>query len=105
MYNELTKEAKKELKNKYENTKKGKTLTDTLNRLFFEGLFLVVCFIVIVAAIFIADLSGWYWVIAILTIIFGVIFLVGQHIIRIKEYNRFFSQMTKTEKNKLTKSK
>ena len=105
MYNELSKEAKKQLRIKYEGTKKGKNLTSTLNRLLIEGLFLIVCFIIIVIAIMIADLSGWYWVVAILSLVFGVIFFVGQYILRMKEYSKFFNQLNKTEKNKLTKCK
>ncbi len=105
MYKELSKESKKQVRTKYEKTKKGKGLSATLNRLFIEGAFLIICFFVIVVAIFVADLSWGYWTVAGLTIIFGVIFLVGQHTIRIKEYNKFFSQLSKTEKNQLTKNK
>ena len=105
MYKELANDSKKELRKKYENSKRGNELTKTLNRLFIEGVFLIICFFVIVGAIYIADLSKWYWVIAVITILFGIIFIVGQSIIRRQEYNKFFRQLTKTEKNKLTKSK
>ena len=105
MFKDLSKEAKKQLISKYDNTKKGKNLKGTLDRLFFEGVFLIVCFIVVVIAIIVADLSNWYLVIAILSLVFGCIFLVGQHTLRIKEYNKFYNQLNKTEKNKLTKAK
>ena len=103
MYCDLSKEAKKQLRLKYEKTKRGKDLSNTLNRLLIEGIILIVCFVVMSFAIVTTDLSGWYWLIAILTIVFAVIFLVGQYIIRKKEYNHFFNQLSKTEKNKLTK--
>ncbi|MGN1372314.1 MAG: hypothetical protein ACI4XM_08595 [Candidatus Coprovivens sp.] len=103
MYCDLSKEAKKQLRLKYEKTKRGKDLSNTLNRLLIEGIILIVCFVVMSFAIVTTDLSGWYWLIAILTIVFAVIFLVGQYIIRKKEYNNFFNQLSKTEKNKLTK--
>ena len=105
MFKDLSKEAKKELINKYNNTKKGKNLSNTLNRLFFEGIFLFFCFIVILIAVIVIKLSKWYLVVGILSMVFGCIFLVGQHIIRIKEYNNFLNQLNKIEKNKLTKMK
>ena len=105
MYNELSKEAKKQLINKYVGTKKGKALSDTLNRLLLEGLVLIVCFVIVLVAIFVADLASWYWIVAILSLIFGLVFLIGQHLLRMKEYNKFFNQLNKTEKNKLTKLK
>ena len=67
--------------------------------------FLIICFVVIVGAIYIVDLSKWYWIIAVITLVFGLVFLIGQFIIRRQEYDKFLGQLTKTEKNKLTKSK
>ena len=104
MYKELAKSEKKELRKKYENSKRSKDLVKTLNRLFIEGVFLIICFFVIVGAIYIVDMSKWYWVIAVITLVFGLVFLIGQFIIRRQEYNKFFGQLSKTEKNKLTKN-
>ena len=105
MYKELAKSGKKELRKKYETSKRGKELVKILNRLFLEGVFLIICFVVIVGAIYIVDLSKWYWIIAVITLVFGLVFLIGQFIIRRQEYDKFLGQLTKTEKNKLTKSK
>ena len=105
MYKELSKEAKKNLIKKYEMTKKGKSMSANLNRLVFEGIFCLFAFIVILIAMFVADLAWWYWFFTGLTLICGILFLVGQHLIRMKEYNNFLKHMNKNEKNLLTKIK
>ena len=106
MYKDLSKEEKKRVAIKYVATKRGKDLSKTLDRLVLEGLFLVFCFAAIVGALLFTNVSGWfYWVVAIITIIFAVIFLVGQFIIRRKEHRTYFEQLSKTEKNRLTKNK
>ena len=105
MYKELSKEEKKALVEKFIKNKRGKNLYDTLNRLFFEGSFCLLSFVVILIAIFVTDLEWWYWFFVGLTLFCGVLFLVGQHIIRMKEYNRFYNQLNKNEKKLLTKNK
>ncbi len=98
MYNKLSKEEKKIIKNKYAATKKGKDLTDNLNRLFIEGLLSIGSSIVIVVFIFIYKLAWWYWFFAGLTLLCGVIFLIGQYSIRMKEYNKFLVHDNKKRK-------
>jgi len=89
VYKELNKEEKKLIRNKYEKTKKGQNLIVILNRLVIEGIFLIICFFIIVGAILIFDLAWWYWCFAIMTIICGPLFLITQYIIRISEYNKY----------------
>ncbi len=105
MYKKLSKEGKKTLIEWYSNTKKGLSLNKTLNRLLFEGIFLIIATIVIVIAVPIADLPLWYLGVGGISLVFGLLFLIGQHMIRIKEYNKYFEHLTKNEKNKLTKYK
>lgn len=89
MYSNLSKEDKKKVRESYKKTKKGEKLSQTLNRLVIEGLFLLVCFCVIVGAIFIYDLAWWYWCFAIMTILAGFVFLIAQNRIRMSEYNKY----------------
>lgn len=105
MYNNLSKEEKKEVRTNYAKTKKGESLSATLNRLVIEGLFLIVCFVVIVAAIFIYDLAWWYWCFAIMTIICAPIFLIAQYRIRISEYNKFIAANNKYKTKAKQKNK
>ena len=106
MYKDLSKEEKKKVANKYISTKRGKDLSKTLDRLVLEGFFLIFCFVAIVGALLFTNISGWYyWAVAIITIIFAAIFLIGQYIIRSKEHRTYFEQLSKTEKNRLTKNK
>ncbi len=105
MYKYLSKAAKKELIRQYTNTERGKNLSVTLNRLVGEGLFCLVAFVVILISVLRGELAAWYWIFIVLTFIAGVVFLVGQQLIRRKEYNKYFRELSKTEKNKLTKSK
>ncbi len=95
MYNNLSKEEKKEVRNNYKKTKKGESLSATLNRLVIEGLFLLVCFVVIVGAILIYDLAWWYWCFAVMTIIAGPVFLIAQYRIRMNEYNKYIQANNK----------
>ncbi len=96
MYKELSKEEQKVIREKYKVTKKGEELIPRLNRLMIEGIFLIVCCFVIVGAILIFKLPWWYWCVAILTVICGPVFLVGQHMIRVGEYDKFITSLPKT---------
>ena len=105
MFKELDNKSKMTVMKKYANTNKGKGLAATLDRLVIESLILFICTPVIIVAILVADWPLWSLGVAGLTLIFGLIFFIGQNSIRNKEYNKFLSQLPKSEKNKLTKRK
>ena len=103
MYKELSKEEKKDLVNQYKNTKKGKDLYFNFTRLVIEGLLCLVCSVVLVVLVLMFDFSWWFWFYAGLTTFCGVLFLIAQYVLRLKEYNRFYKNGYR--KNKLTKKK
>jgi hypothetical protein len=106
MYKYLTKEEKAELRNSYLKTKRGSNLSYTLNRLVLEGGFLLICTMVIIGAgLFTNEMEWWMWTLAGLTTFCGIVFLTGQYIIRMKEYNKFLKSDYKPGKKKLTKIK
>ena len=98
-YKELDKNEKKELVLKYFNTPKGRKLLPILNRLVIEGIFLLLSAIVILVCSFIYDLAWWYYTAMVACVIAGVVFLIVQYNIRMKEYNK-----TLNDKN-ITKNK
>ena len=87
-YKDLDKKEKKELVLKYFNTPKGRKLLPILNRLVIEGIFLLICAVVILICIFIYKLAWWYYTALIACIIAGIVFLIVQYNIRMKEYNK-----------------
>lgn len=89
MYKNLSKEDKKEVRENYKKTKKGEKLSHTLNRLVIESFFLLLCFCVVIGAIFIYKLAWWYWCFAIMILIASLVFFIAQYRIRIGEYNKF----------------
>ncbi len=105
MFKTLDNKSKIEVMKKYAKTNKGKGLASTLDRLLIESIFLFVSTIVIIVAVFVADLPNWCLGVAGITFIFALIFFIGQLNIRTKEYNRFLEHLSKSEKNKLTKRK
>ncbi len=105
MYKDLTSEEKRKIREGYISTRKGKELTNNLNRLLIEGIICLVSCVVIVVLTLIYDLAWWYWFFAGLTLFCGILFLLGQYFIRMKEYNKFLIHDNKKGKNKLTKRK
>ena len=101
MYQKLTIEEKNNFKKEYKKTKKGSSLTKTLNRLVVEGMFLLVSCLIIICATLIYKLDWWYWFAAGLMLFCGTVFLIVQHKIRLKEYNNFL----KVGKNKIKSKK
>ena len=87
-YKDLTKDEKKELQLKYYNTPKGRKLLPILNRLCIEGIFLLICAPIILVCIFIYHLAWWYYTAMAACVIAGIIFLLVQNHIRMKEYNK-----------------
>ena len=105
MFKELDYKSKVEVMKKYAKTNKGKGLSSTLDRLLIEAVILFVSSILIIGAVIITVWPLWTLGVAGMTFIFGLIFFIGQYKIRNKEYNKFLSQLNKSEKNKLTKRK
>ena len=105
MYSILTKEQKKELKAKYRNSKRGAQMLPRLNRLVFEGLFLIIFpVILIIVGIFTKEMYWWMWTLLVACIIAALVFLLGQLIIRNNEYENFLKYQNELKK-KLTKRK
>ena len=106
MYKHLTKEEQKEVRKNYVKTKRGSNLSYTLNKLVIEGLFLLVCTVIIIAAgLFTKEMTWWMWTLSGITTFCGLLFLIGQYILRIMEYNKFIKYDFKPSKKKLTKRK
>ncbi len=105
MYHILTKDQKKDLKDKYRISKRGQSMLPRLNRLVLEGLFLIIFPIVVIVVGFVTDeMYWWMWTLALGCLFVGLVFLIGQHIIRTNEYNNFLNFQNDLKK-KLTKRK
>jgi len=103
MYHILTKEEKRSLKEKYRNSKRGAVMLPRLNRLIVEGIFLVIFPIaLILVGLFTNELYWWMWTLAIVCLLVGLVFLIGQYIIRTNEYNNVLKLQNELKK-KLTK--
>ena len=103
MYHVLTKEEKKSLKERYRGSKRGQGMFPRLNRLVLEGLFLIIFPIALVVVGFVTnEIYWWIWTLSIICLIIGIVFLVGQYIIRVNEYNNFLKLQNELKK-KLTK--
>ncbi|HAB67050.1 MAG TPA: hypothetical protein DCE23_06755 [Firmicutes bacterium] len=108
MYSNLSKDEKKDLRERFKKTNKGSNVLEPLNRLLVEGIFLIICAIIIVGATYIFHYKWWLYFTAAIIFIFGLFFLIAQHIIRIKNYNNYLNYINKNKsnrKNKLTKKK
>ena len=68
-----------------------------------EGLFLIILPIALVIVGFLTnEIYWWIWTLSIICLIIGIVFLVGQYIIRVNEYNNFLKLQNELKK-KLTK--
>ena len=105
MFQELDYKSKLVVMKKYAKSEKGKELTKSLDRLFIYSLIEFISTILIIGAVIFADWNKWWLGVAGIFLITGLVFFVGQLKIRHKEYNKFLTQLNKTEKNKLTKRK
>ena len=105
MFQELDNKSKNIVMKKYAKSERGKELAKTLDRLFIYSLILFVSTVLVIGAVFVADWSKWWFGVAAIFLIAGLLFFVGQLKIRHKEYNKFLTQLNKIEKNKLTKRK
>jgi len=103
MYHILTKEEKRSLKEKYRNSKRGAVMLPRLNRLIVEGIFLIIFPVaLILVGLFTNELYWWMWTLAIVCLLVGLVFLIGQYIIRTNEYNNVLKLQNELKK-KLTK--
>ncbi len=100
IYKELSKKEKKDLQLKYYNTPRGRKLLPILNRLVIEGIFLLICVPIILACIFIFDLAWWYWMVLVTCVVAGVVFLIVQNNIRLKEFNKTLNDKSIMNKKK-----
>ena len=94
-YNKLTKEEKKDIREKYAKTKKGNYLLPILNRLFIWGILSFLCAIILVVLTIINNYPWYSWCAAIGLVIAGAVFVVNEHNIRIKEYNKVIQKKIK----------
>ena len=103
MYQILIKEEKKNIRERYRNTKRGQKMLPRLNRLIIEGLFLILFPIaLVIAGLVTKEMHWWIWTLAIICLIMGLVFLIGQYIIRTNEYNNYLKIQNELKK-KLTK--
>ena len=103
MYQILTKDEKKSCRDKYRVSKRGAKMLPRLNRLIYEGLFLIIFpIILIIASLIINEKSWWMWTLAGACFLAGITFLIGQYLVRITEYNNFLKYQNELKK-KLTK--
>ncbi len=103
MYHILTKDEKKGIREKYRASKRGQGMLPRLNRLIIEGLFLILFSIAMIVAGFVTkELYWWMWTLAGICLFVGLVFLIGQYIIRSNEYNNFLKMQNELKK-KLTK--
>ena len=105
MYQKMSKEEKKNVRNAFKKTNKGSKLNPILNRLVVEGIFCFIMAIIMIGAIVFKDYSLWLISLIIIVIICGLIFILAQRNIRLREYNRFIKVGYKNVKNKLTKKR
>ena len=103
MYQILTKDEKRSTREKYRNTKRGAMMLPRLNRLVVEGLFLIVFTIALLIVGFVTkEMYWWMWTLAIVCLLVGLVFIIGQYIIRTNEYNNYLKNQNELKK-KLTK--
>ncbi len=92
-YKKLSRKEKFEVAKKYMKTKKGFTLGATLNRLIIWGLLAFACSGSFIFIIFTTDpskiLKICLWILAGFMFVVGLIYLIWQHKIRMKEYNNY----------------
>ena len=92
-YKELTNLQKREVARKYMKTKKGYTLGATLNRLVFWGVLAFVCSFSFALIALTTDpskgLKICLWILCVFMAVVGLVYLIWQHKIRMREYNRF----------------
>ncbi len=105
MYQKLTKEEKKNVVAAYKITNRGSQMYPVLNRLVIEGIICLILAIIMILAIIFFEYSVWLFALIGILIIAGLVFLIAQRKIRMKEYNRFMKLGYKNVKKKLTKKK
>ncbi len=103
MYQNLSKEEKKDVRQAFKKTNKGSDINPILNRLLIEGIICFVMAIIMIGAIVFYDYSLWLIGLIALCVICGLIFILAQRSIRFREYNKFIKLGYKKVKNKLTK--
>ena len=105
MYQKLSKEEKKDVRMTFKKTNKGDNIIPILNRLVIEGIVCFIMAIIMTGAIIFFDYSLWLIGLIAVSVICGVIFILAQRSIRLREYNKFIKLGYKKVKNQLTKKK
>ncbi len=95
MYDKLSKSEKKKIDVEYRRTAKGIKLCPVLDRLIIEGIACLLFAIGITIGIIYFEFSKWYFIVVGLLVVSGIVFLIVQHNIRKKEYNKFISSKKK----------
>ena len=88
-YNSLAKDEKRKLKDNYYKTKKGNELGKIFLRLIIEGILCLGIAIGIMVYSIFNEVAWYYYTLVVVLVISGITFLVGQAIIKNKEYNKF----------------
>ena len=88
-YYSLNRTEKKSLRTNYFNTKKGIEMKKMFFKLIIEGLLCLALGIYFVVSTIITNGEWWNYFLAGALFISGFTFLIGQYVVRIKEYNKF----------------
>ena len=91
----MTKEDKKRAKEEFKKTKRGKNILPILNRLIIEGVVCLAIALYLVIYTYIKEGIWWNYTLAGMLIIAGIIFLITQQKLRIKNYNIFLNTKRK----------
>ena len=88
-YQRMSKEEKKDLKEKYLNTKEGKSKINRLNRLFIIGIIGIRFSIILIVSAVLNKQSILDYICGGILFVFSIVYLIGSINIKQKELNKF----------------
>lgn len=89
-YQRMNREEKKQCQKFYYNTEKGKEMRRRLNRLVVLGIIGILFAVFLVISGYISNEINWAtWTMAVILIIFSIIFIIGSYKLRIKCLNAY----------------
>ena len=94
-YKYLKEEDKKKVREEFKKTKRGASVLPILNRLILEGIVCVLLAIYLLVYTFIKKGEWWNYTLAAMLLIAGVVFLIAQLNLRIKNYNIYLNTKRK----------
>ncbi len=88
-YRSLTKQERKEILNKYYQTDMGKINKNRFLRLLIYGILCITYSLVLIIEQLIKNSSLWNYIMALVMLIFGLVFLIGRHKLIIRSINYY----------------